>query len=216
MLTRAQINERVRFLGGFGAGDIPAINTMIEITERDLYYGNYRWPWLESSDILLTIPGQGNYPMPGAVQEHLSLAPVEQFRGAELRYVQDADFRPWEHDPLRPPTTLARPTRYTIYQGEIWLSPIPDQEYEYRHLYIYAPPLMSADVDEPVVPPGFENVLIYGALALMSARDKNVNMMPMWSQQYQQALQALRQNMVNNQRHSSTKVPMPDSYGRQH
>jgi hypothetical protein len=211
-MTFKQLQDRVMHLGGYGEVDRNRIKVFLNTVYRDIVSRGRRWRWLETSTNLVTVANTQTVNMPAGVKYPGRLRPGE----TGLTEPQFIEWHSWVDDFNRRATAdrpKGMPKKYSIYEDKFWFDPIPDKVYTYSFNYWRnVTTELSGDNDIPILPTEHHDVLMYGALMLAAARDKDPQMMGYWQDMYEGAQRMLRAHSEFKQAESPVRIPMPDHY----
>lgn len=192
----------------YGAQDLPDIKLWINQSYTDVS-GRFRWRWLEDLTDIATIASQRYVTFP-AVQEIYRLQPTasgvpEPVYLHPHEFDDDAPFRKYS-------TETGKPQYYTYFEGTLLFDPIPNAIYTYQAWRRLNATAMSADSDEPLIPAEHRYVLAFGALVQAATRDRNLNMVGYYQDQYEGRIRKMKEAeaMVNKQ--TPNRIAMPEHY----
>jgi hypothetical protein len=165
-MNRAQIRNLVRERYGLLAADAgltdSVMNNLIDSGLRVLSL-TYDWPWLETSNSVVTTAGTGAYSLPSDFLRSQTV--VDQATGEMLTRVPMPSV--W-----RRAVVQGRPDAYAIVGGSLVLAPTPDGVYTLNHRYYRQEPTLTSDASVPLVPDAYIDGLIHlvAAEAFRNAR----------------------------------------------
>lgn len=214
-MTFEQLQERVMAFG-YGEADRNWIKTWLNMAYADVAIRR-RWSWLERTATLTTTPGTQTVSVPepegalvtywGRLKPQGAATPPVSFIG---EMTDDEGAGPRGHYDL---TNPGAPREYSLWGGGVVFYPVPDRAYSYSLRYWTLPAELENTTDVPLIPEGFHNLLVLGALMYAADRDHN----PALYQQRQAAYEAQIDRLMATERlrqaESPTKVPMPSHYG---
>lgn len=202
----------------YGTADRTRMKSAINIAYRDLAT-RHKWTFLETSAAITTT----------ATVATTSLAPTRFMEFGRLRpdsaiTTTTPEYIPWnlyDSDSLytrysEQNMASGIPTQFSIYDGNIYWNPIPDQVYTYELFYWEYPVELSADGDVPAIPEPDRDVLVFGALKYLALRDNDLQRMQLYQDQYEGMLAKMWAQDKQRQRHSPRKIPLPKSYGNRY
>ena len=88
----------------------------------------------------------------------------------DLEYVHPTEFARLKHLDDTP----ALPTQWTYLSGTIQVYPRPDFAYTMTVTYVQDPPVLVNDGDVPVIPDTHADVLVWGAIAELAFRERDI------------------------------------------
>lgn len=118
----------------------------------------FQWTWLEASATVSAVDSQQNYSLPNDF--HYGAALVDDDNDMNVPYMSPTDFfQEFGNDTGNESTT---PQFWTIWEDEIWLTPIPSANDSDRFtLYYYKQPTtLAADDDTPEFDSSFHQILV--------------------------------------------------------
>ena len=193
----------------YGAQDLTDIKLWINQAYRDVA-GRYRWKWQEDLTDIATVASTRTVAFP-TVQEIYRLQP--QAAGVqEPVYLHPHEWA--EDSPWRTYTTSeGQPRYYTYYEGTLVFDPIPDAVSTYQAWRRVRTTVLTGDSDEPLIPPDYRDVLAFGALAQAATRDRNLQMVSYYQDQYEGRIRKLKEFEAMSNKQTQNRVAMPSHYG---
>lgn len=170
--TFAQLKAAVQD-EGYGTDTATQQGNFINAEYKQLA-GKRRWKWLEAVDsTTTTLQGTANY-TPSIAYRTLDAVRIVDALGtpAYLEPMNEQDLL----DLLRRDTgsgIFGTPRYWTLYAGQIYLWPIPDNVYRLTLYYIRNVTTMVADGDTHLVPEEYDGILVWGAVARMAMRQRD-------------------------------------------
>jgi len=201
--TLASIRQAV-YNRGY-ASDVASALTGIINDVYDEVASDHAWDWLEaqSTGITTTI-GDPSYAL-SAITDLVTLQ--------QVRIQQGTDFFDLEYqDPVALATDLhidranGIPRRWTRRSSELLLYPRPERAYTLVIDYIRDPAELVADTDSPIFPATFCPILVYGALAELSARTRDWAQHDRHRARFDKLLSRMRTRAGVQQQQSSLQV----------
>lgn len=203
-MTLAQIQAAVQ---AKGYGTDTAAQQLIFINE--IYrkvHSKERWPFLEAQDkTLVTVTGTPNYTLPFNNWRNLDavrieIAATQQYNNLSYKGVQD--FRDLEHIDR----DVTSPAYWTFYANQLHFYPNPDAAYTVTIDYIIEPPDLAAGSDIPIIPLPYHDILVWGAVKSMAARERDWVMTQIADQEYEILLRRFEEEYLVRQRQTSSHV----------
>lgn len=140
--------------------------------------GKERWPFLEAIDTTAVVPVAGvpNYtftPVAGNTWRNLDAVrmtvPATNDGGVGLEYRDPQELM--EH--LSKDSENATPIEWTMYAGQLWFYPTPDQTYQCSVFYIQEESDLINPTDVPLIPLPYHDVLVWGAIERQAFRERD-------------------------------------------
>jgi hypothetical protein len=157
---------------GYGV-DTAAFQTAFINSTYRWVHGKLRWPFLETQDTTLnTVAGTSSYALPMTAWRNLDAVrlqnvAVQQYVNLEYKPPQDfRDFENMDRD-------MSTPCYWTMYASQVHFWPVPDGVYNVVIDYIIEPPDLVADIDVPVLPLPYHDILTWGAIEKMAYRERD-------------------------------------------
>jgi hypothetical protein len=199
---------------GYGV-DTAAFQTAFINSTYRWVHGKLRWPFLEAQDTsLVTVAGTNSYTLPMSNWRNLDavrlqVVNIQQY--VNLEYSMPQDFRDLENIDRDSST----PAMWTMYASLLHFYPVPDGVYNVVIDYIMEPPDLVADIDVPVLPLPYHDVLVWGCVEKMAYRERD------WlGRQFAQTekvalLQAMEEEYLMRQRQSGSHVKKSGAFETQ-
>ncbi len=191
---------------GFGTDLASAQNGWINAEYRILG-GMRRWKWLEARTTV------------GIVQGFSAVTPsATDIRNIDRVYIADLqgnDFlltwKPtqWvveKQHRFNQVTDQAPPRYWTQFAGQILVYPIPDASYTLQIDYVKNVTALVADIDVPLVPEAYDDILVWGAVARGAVRQNNWLTRDFASQQRQQVVNEMLAEYAKDQTQNADEV----------
>jgi hypothetical protein len=212
MATYLVNQNRVISLGNLGEVDRPRVKDFMNIIQDDVVTRE-RWSWTERATNVATVAGTQTVAVPAGVNNFGRLRPVSPVQLKEPRF---RDWNSFEYNYYNrkavTQTGSGMPTEYSLYNGNIVFDTIPDQVYTYSLQYWGLATALSADGDITIIPEAHDDVLVYGTLMMLCARDKNPEMMSYWQNMYEGKIKSMLSDERMNQYETIKKIAMPRDY----
>jgi len=188
------------------------IKLFINDTLREVM-AKFRWTWSETTGVVAAVASTESITLPtdllwlGRIRPNDLVSP-------QLIWVNPGNLS--ETSPLNTfnPTAAAYrgvPKYVTQYGSSLYLDPTSDGSYSWKIYYWKGATTLSADGDEPPLPPEDREVLVYGALVRCAQRDRAFDAAQYWQNQYELKLSDMRvKDTVATQ--ATRKVPMSRAY----
>lgn len=208
-LTYKNIQDRILEFG-YGEADRDRIKNYINQAYRDIA-SRYRWAWTEGSEALTTTASQGYTLVPPALDYFGRLRPGE----AGLDEPRFVDWHGFNETFLTLATDeLAEgvPEVYSLYNELIYWYPVPIDTFSYIGEGWIVPDDLSADADEPLIPPTDRDVLVMGGLKYAAMRDKDLNMYNTYSAEFEGMVNKMKRKTNLRQTETPRRIAMPYDY----
>jgi hypothetical protein len=162
-----QIRTNVEDLG-YSQLDTQANSAINRVHRRVL--GMRRWDFLEAQTTDAVAAGDSTIGLP-ADCKRVDAIELEDATGATVDfqfrpYQQFRDYAKWDED-------RGVPRWWTEHAGSILIYPTASQPFTATIDYVVEVTDMSVDADEPQVPAGYHDVLVYGAAAELAMRERD-------------------------------------------
>jgi hypothetical protein len=173
---------------GFAADTVTSQVEMVNSVYRELY-SMREWWWLEaSSSAVATVIGTQAYtPSPTTFQTIKRVWLVSAGVEIPLEYLPPHDLRKRTNDN----DSNARPKYWSFFNAQIQLYPVPEAVYTIGYDYISRPADLAADGDTPVIPSQYHDVMVWGAVAELSFRERNYEAYNVARTRYVEKLQSM-------------------------
>lgn len=214
-------------LRGYETDTAAAQTEVLNATYRRVC-GEHHWEWLEAgavspavavgavfvtfstTDLIQPIAVRLTFPFNAPYTEQYNLI-----------YIEPNDFRNrTAEDGENTVSAIRGRPLYWTHQGtpnttggmsvQFW--PAADKAYGFNVDYIKDPPDLVSDTDTPIFPPTYHDILIYGALAEMAARERDYFMHQVWMGDYTQMLQRMKAQLGLQQQQTSVQVRRSGMY----
>src|SRR5690606_24478247 len=168
--------------------------------------GMRRWPFLEvlrNQDIVCTV-GQDAYSL-GLISDLLHVDGVRAEYGSqkfELEYLSPQEFRDYQHAH----TDNGVPEYWTKAGSRLYIWRRPDRPYVLSIDYVKRPPDLVSDEDQTVLDPVYLDVLVWGAIAELCFRQRDVEGYEMAKNEYGTRLIDMMNDYGVRQRQTSSQV----------
>lgn len=174
---------------------------------REINEIEYEWPFNYTTAEIVCVAGTQRYSAPSSAKsidwqsfilENNSTLNVGTTRVHEISYddwlnnyaVRDGDAGSGDYD------TPIRVFKYP--NGDIGLTPIPDQAYTIKFdTYSYPSNLTNA-ADSSRVPAAYDHVIVNGACRYLAAHRSNEAMMQLYTQEFQRGISRMRTILIND------------------
>lgn len=141
--------------------------------------GLFDWPWLQSAETIITVPGQDSY-VPGSFQ----VVPYSNwYRTVELVGASPPSslactrvlerYSMTELDDRWIPFQRGSPVEWAIWADKLVLRPVPDGIYPITHRYIFAESDLVNPTDSPILPSIHHFAIVELATYVALRRDRN-------------------------------------------
>lgn len=169
--------------------------------------GAQRWPFLEKEDSSIsTALGVSSY----------ALSAIADLRQLDAVRLQDASGTTRDLRNMDPQAFKSRitddmwgndtPQLWTQHAGNLLLYPTPDGAYTLLIDYIFQPPDLVAATDVPVIPEGYHDVLVWGAILEVAYRERDLLSQELGQGYYEEKYKQLEQEYLLRQRQTSSEV----------
>lgn len=201
---------------GYGEADRNRVKAFINDTYMDIF-GRRKWAWAEgtatvslsaaASSVAMPVMGTTPYQY-GRIQKVTT--PSSGYEVPEYVDYDTDDRVSWVDNAV---TAVGPPQMYTIWGGTIYFNRVADRAYAYQMIYWAQPTRMSADSDEASIPDYHREILRWGALKRLAAREHDWNAFQgfeaLEDKHYKAMILADKKNL------GSVQATMPrDYYGR--
>ncbi len=187
----SQMQARVYLTVGSDANDGLLTPTLVGSFINDALHAVEQesdWPWLETSETLAVLAGVDTY-APGAVGGHwLRTRWIED----DVQKVLEWYSREEMGDRWRS-TTVGKPVEFSVYADTIYLRPVPDAAYTYRHFYQQSEVDLVSPTDVPLMPATYHQAIIDYASYLCFKASREVERANLTFQEFQDRLAMMKQ-----------------------
>lgn len=212
MASYLTLQNRVIAMGGYGETDRTRIKDFINVAQDDVCSRSEKWSFLERTTTVTTVAATQTVNIPSGTRTIGRLRPTTP-------YSLEPTFLDWfTFDDLyfnreaQATVGTGIPSEYSIFGSKFVFNPVPDAVYTYDFQNWGNATALTSDADVSVIPLEHQDVLVYGALMYLAARDKDPNMMSYWQDMYEGKIRAMRADNKLNQSETIQKVSMPGDY----
>lgn len=138
--------------------------------------GKERWPFLETIDStsITLAPGTAAYDLTLAkpwrnIDAVRVYVPNANNNGIDMRYVEPQEL----FDHVSRDTEPAAPFQWSMYAGQLWFYPTPDQTYNVSVYYIQEETDLAVSTDTPLIPATYHDVLVWGCVERLGMRERD-------------------------------------------
>lgn len=203
---RSRLQQR-----GYGTDTKFAQNALINSVYRRIW-GMRRWWFLEVAfDTSLVTTANTESVALSAVEDLLHVDRVLLSYGSEtypLKYVRQSEFNALK--PELTPITPGTPTVWTRVAGSLYFYPTPDKAYTVLLDYVKEPPPLVSDSDVSVLPPAYEDLLVWGPIRELTFRERDDNGWALANTEYNERLGDMVRQDGLEQRQTSQEVVRSD------
>lgn len=211
--TFLELQQRVQ-ARDYGSADLATVKVAIN-EAYETVMSSARWPFARTTTNISTVAGTASVNLTaiqlqdfGRLRSNSTSVPTPRFVDNDT-----TDFDLWTQKasgtaPNGVPQMYSFRDHDTI---EFW--PTPDAVYTYTLYYWQYPTLLTADLDEPLIPASERNVLVYGALSKLAERDRDFSGAAYHDALFQRELAGMKGKYVHTRgAMGSTRVVMPSHY----
>lgn len=205
MATLAQLRTALQ-TRGYATDTATAQSELLNSVYRRII-GMRRWPWLEvaNNTALSTVAGTVSVDIDAVVSDFLHLDAVRLTFGTD--YLEPEYIRPQEYRELAHSyRDQGAPRYWTRIDDDLYFWPTPDKAYTINLDYTKDPPDLTADGDSPIFDDTYHDVLVWGAIAELTFRERDPDGYSMANAQYGQRLNDMMLEYGVRQRHNSSRV----------
>lgn len=199
-MNLGEIRETIRAYG-YATDTDAAQNMLINAVYREVL-ADRRWPWL-LRQAPVTLPAGGNQVTIASITNLRDVEGVRVPGHEDPSFATPANLRSWIS---QYPHTRGRPELWTRVGATLEVYPTADRDYELLVDYIYSPPPLTSDQDEPVIPIEHQDILVHGVVARLGMRERDVNTRQLMMDAYSLSLQSLRAAAGFTHRQGSNQV----------
>ena len=158
---RAAVNQRTGI-----AFDTGALNSLVNEAVTTVA-SEADWPWLNGSEVFLTLAGVTRYPMPtGWTRTRSVSANGNEVRSASIRDLDTFDTRTFD-------TRSFATHTFTVDEDELVLLPELPVSVTVTHRFVRSEPTLVNDTDVPLLPAHFHPALVaYGSYLVLQRKDE--------------------------------------------
>lgn len=170
--------------------------------------GMRRWPFLEVVNSPYTIQTFGDsYPLSTVTNLlHLEAVRIEDPDSSTSRplltYLDPQEWRNIQH--YNPES--GTPRYWTTMDGYLWLWPTPDKDYTVDLDYVKKVSDLSSDSDTPLIPSTYHDVLVWGAIAELCFRERDMAGYDIANERYNRILADMEAEYALRQRQTTSRV----------
>ena len=200
---------------GYGEADRTRIKGFINDAYMDIFQRR-QWAWAEGTATVNLSLGASSAAMPSMTTTPYQFGRIQKVTTPSSGYDPPLYIEYTSQDPIswvdNAVTAVGQPMEYSIWSGTIYFDRAANQAYAYQMIYWVEPTRMSGDSDEAQIPDYAREILRWGALKRLAAREHDQAAYQMYQKLEDDHFKYMLSNNAKNLGSQRARMPF-DYYG---